>query len=68
MLKKKCKASLDLVILTDSSGSIGPDNFQLIKNFVSQLVKNLPIGYNETRVSIINFSYSADIIINLEEV
>ena len=64
---EKCKASLDLVILTDSSGSIGPPNFKIIREFLTSLAKSLPIGYNETRISIINFSTDADKVLNLLE-
>ena len=64
---EKCKSSLDLVILTDSSGSIGAGNFQTIRNFLTDLIKSLPIGFNETRASIINFSNTADILIDLSK-
>ena len=57
-----------MVILTDSSGSITHPNFKIIREFVRQLVINLPIGYNETRVSIINYSDYADVLVNLDEV
>ncbi len=62
---EKCKASLDLVILSDSSGSIGPPNFEIIRTFLTSLAESLPIGYNETRISIINFSTLADTVLNL---
>jgi len=62
---EKCKASLDLVILSDSSGSIGVPNFEIIREFLTNLVKNLPIGSNETRISIINFSDTPDAVLNL---
>ena len=61
---EKCTANLDLVILTDSSGSIGAENFKKIRNFLTELVKNLPIGNNETKVSIINYSSSNSILID----
>jgi predicted chitinase len=64
---EKCKVSLDLVILSDSSGSIGQSNYTIIREFLTSLAKSLPIGYNETRVSIINFSTDADKVLNLLE-
>ena len=62
---EKCSTHLDLVILMDSSGSIGFKDFQKEKDFVKTLFNNLEIGTNASRVSIINFNSQPSIIINL---
>ena len=53
---EKCKSALDLVILMDSSNSIGITDFSKSIKFVNDLVSNLEVGFNQTRVGIINFS------------
>jgi hypothetical protein len=59
-----CKTHLDLVILMDSSGSIGATDFKKEQRFVKDLVNNLEIGANQSRVSIINFNSNAQILID----
>lgn len=53
---EKCTGSFDMVILMDSSGSIGLENFKKEQNFVLALVDKLKIGENDTRVAIINYN------------
>ena len=53
---EKCDGKLDLTFLLDSSGSIISSDFQKALKFVYDVVNNLNIGYNATRVAIINFS------------
>jgi len=53
---EKCAGKLDLLFLLDSSGSIYSGDFLRAKQFVYDVVNQLDIGYNETRVAIINFS------------
>ena len=62
---EKCSSHLDLVILMDSSGSIGVNDFEKEKKFVKTLLNNLEIGINASRVSIINFNSNPSIIVNL---
>ncbi len=59
---ESCKSLLDLVVLFDSSGSIGPYDFNKEKRFVINLLENLVIGPNDTRVAIINFSTRSEIL------
>jgi len=40
----------------DGSGSIGYDNFDLMKSFVSQLVGGFEIEHNNTRVGVVTYS------------
>lgn len=50
----------------DSSGSIGYDNYQIMKNFVADLVDLFDIGYT-TRVGLIQFSDSVTRVFRLGE-
>ena len=42
----------DLVFLVDESGSIGQDNFSIMRSFVSNVIGRLNIGETNTRVSL----------------
>ena len=46
----------DLVFLVDESGSIGEDNFRLMMNFVSEVINQLNVGSDSTRVALRTFS------------
>lgn len=53
---EKCSAALDLVIVMDSSGSIGDKNFDTQRRFVKTLLSRLNLGKNGTLFSLINFN------------
>ena len=55
----ECQTGIDLIFVLDSSGSIGSYNFQLMKNFTADVVRNLNIGPDETRVGLVLYSTSA---------
>ena len=42
----------DLVFLVDESGSIGQENFSIMRSFVSNVIGRLNIGETNTRVSL----------------
>lgn len=50
---------MDLMLVMDESGSIGPEDFQKMKNFARDLLRNFKIGPNDMRVAVIKFSSSA---------
>lgn len=61
---EKCTSAFDLVVLMDSSGSIGAVDFKKEKEFVLALLDKLKIGENDTRVSIIDYDSNVKIIAN----
>ena len=61
MLPTECRNGIDLIFVLDASGSIGSFNFQLIRNFVTNVVSNLNIGPNESRVGLVVYSDSASV-------
>ncbi len=63
--EEACNTYLDLVILIDSSGSIDAGDFEILKDFVRNLIKRLPISQDETRVALISFNTNAKILIDL---
>uniref|UniRef100_A0A8C2ME60 Collagen, type VI, alpha 4 n=1 Tax=Cricetulus griseus TaxID=10029 RepID=A0A8C2ME60_CRIGR len=53
------EASLaDIVFLVDSSTSIGPQNFQKVKNFLHSVVSGLLIGSDRVQVGLVQYSDS----------
>ncbi len=50
---------MDLYFVLDSSGSVGFNNFQLMKNFVYDTVNGFDIGPEDTRVGVISYSGDA---------
>uniref|UniRef100_A0A4W3IZI3 Collagen alpha-1(XXVIII) chain n=1 Tax=Callorhinchus milii TaxID=7868 RepID=A0A4W3IZI3_CALMI len=53
----KCKERpMELVLVIDSSESVGPDNFEIIKDFVTALVDKVTVGRNATRIGLVLYS------------
>jgi len=46
----------DIVFVVDESGSVGTDNFDEIKSFLSMFVGTLPIDSGHARVGVVTFS------------
>ncbi|CAG5978079.1 unnamed protein product [Menidia menidia] len=52
-----CKsANIDLVLLIDGSKSVRPQNFELVKKFVNQVVDSLDVSAHGTRVGLAQYS------------
>ncbi|XP_045153630.1 collagen alpha-4(VI) chain-like, partial [Echinops telfairi] len=49
-------ALADIVFLVDSSTSIGPQNFQKVKNFLSSVVLGLNISSDQVRVALVQYN------------
>ncbi|XP_060583327.1 collagen alpha-1(XII) chain-like [Ruditapes philippinarum] len=49
-------SKFDIVFVLDSSGSVGEDNFKIIKTFVKSVVQNLNVGPDNAKVGVITFS------------
>ena len=46
----------DVVFVMDGSSSVGPENFEQMKSFVSELVGKLDIDSGNTRVGVVTYS------------
>ena len=52
-----CKsANIDLVLIIDGSKSVRPQNFELVKKFVNQVVDSLDVSLHGTRVGLVQYS------------
>ncbi|XP_070768097.1 collagen alpha-6(VI) chain-like [Enoplosus armatus] len=56
-----CKGAnvADIVFIVDESGSIGPDNFQLVRTFLHSMVSGLNVRPSRVRVGIVTYSDEA---------
>lgn len=64
---EQCYADLDLVILIDSSGSIGAANFKKQKRFIKALVKNFAITASQSRVALVQFNTNVKSVLTLDD-
>lgn len=56
----KCQATkADIILVVDSSGSIGTENFDKVRNFLKDLVNSLDIDPSLTRVGLMLFNDKA---------
>ncbi|XP_036401346.1 collagen, type XXVIII, alpha 2a [Megalops cyprinoides] len=62
----KCKERpMELVFVIDSSESVGPENFEIIKDFVTALVDRVTVGRNATRIGLVLYSLDVHMEFNL---
>ncbi|CAB1327873.1 unnamed protein product [Coregonus sp. 'balchen'] len=62
----KCKVRpMELVFVIDSSESVGPENFEIIKDFVAALVDRVTVGRNATRIGLVLYSLEVKLEFNL---
>ncbi|KAM8905466.1 uncharacterized protein AB9W97_008601 isoform 1-T2 [Spinachia spinachia] len=62
----KCKERpMELVFVIDSSESVGPENYEIIKDFVNALVDRITVGRNATRIGLVVYSLEVKLVFNL---
>ncbi|XP_074051467.1 collagen alpha-1(XXVIII) chain [Macrotis lagotis] len=58
----KCRESpLELVFVIDSSESVGPENFGIIKDFVKKLIDRVAVDHAAARMGLINYSHEVEV-------
>ncbi|XP_009328764.1 PREDICTED: collagen alpha-1(XXVIII) chain-like isoform X2 [Pygoscelis adeliae] len=64
----RCKVTpLELVFVIDSSESVGPDNFNIIKTFMKTVIDKVSANHVTTRIGIINFSHKVELVSSLKQ-
>ncbi|KAG7457506.1 hypothetical protein MATL_G00227890 [Megalops atlanticus] len=58
---------LELVFVIDSSESVGPDNFALVKGFVNALIERLSVSREATRVGVVLYSHITTVVLSLQQ-
>ncbi|XP_048835540.1 collagen, type XXVIII, alpha 2a [Brienomyrus brachyistius] len=62
----RCKERpMELVFVIDSSESVGPENFEIVKDFVTALVDRVTVGRNATRIGLVLYSLDIHLEFNL---
>ncbi|KAI5611694.1 collagen alpha-6(VI) chain, partial [Silurus asotus] len=57
-ISQDCRAAsiADIVFIVDKSGNMGPENFQLVRNFLINTISGLDVGIDKVRIAIIHYS------------
>ena len=62
-----CTTNADVSFVLDSSGSIGSDNYQTVKEFVYNFTEELEIGPDHNRVSVTIFSKNGSVVFGFDQ-
>ncbi|XP_053190136.1 collagen, type XXVIII, alpha 1a [Scomber japonicus] len=64
----KCRESpLELVFVIDSSESVGPENFEVVKDFVNALIDRVSVGREASRIGVVLYSHVDMVVVSLNE-
>ncbi|XP_033493599.1 collagen, type XXVIII, alpha 1a [Epinephelus lanceolatus] len=64
----KCRESpLELVFVIDSSESVGPENFELVKDFVNALIDRVSVSRDASRVGVVLYSHVDMVVVSLQQ-
>ncbi|KAM8841196.1 collagen, type XXVIII, alpha 1a isoform 2-T3 [Spinachia spinachia] len=64
----KCRESpLELVFVIDSSENVGPENFELVKDFVNALIDGVPVRRDAGRIGVVLYSHMDVVVVSLQQ-
>lgn len=64
----KCRESpLELVFVIDSSESVGPENFELVKDFVNALIDRVSVSREASRIGVVLYSHVDMVVASLQQ-
>ncbi|KAG7469651.1 hypothetical protein MATL_G00131120 [Megalops atlanticus] len=64
----KCRESpLELVFVIDSSESVGPENFNMVKDFVNTLIDRVSVSREATRIGVVLYSHINMVVSSLHQ-
>ena len=58
---------MDLIFVVDSSTSLRPSEFQLVKQFIAEVVRGLVVSLHDVRVALVRFASEVDVIAYLDQ-
>lgn len=53
--------------MLDSSESVGPENFEVVKDFVSALIDQMTVSWEAGRVGVVLYSHVGVVVVNLQQ-
>ncbi|XP_038131248.1 collagen, type XXVIII, alpha 1a isoform X2 [Cyprinodon tularosa] len=63
-----CRGSpLELVFVIESSESVGPEHFELVKDFVIAIIDQLPVSQGASRVGVVLYSHLNKVVVSLQQ-
>ncbi|XP_062342963.1 collagen, type XXVIII, alpha 1a [Osmerus eperlanus] len=64
----KCRESpLELVFVIDSSESVGPENFEVVKDFVNALIDRMSVSREASRIGVVLYSHVDVVVVSLTQ-
>uniref|UniRef100_A0A3P9MX68 VWFA domain-containing protein n=1 Tax=Poecilia reticulata TaxID=8081 RepID=A0A3P9MX68_POERE len=66
-LKSCNQTALELVFVIDSSESVGPENFKVIKDLVNGVVDRTTVSWSSTRVGVVLYSNINIVVVDLKQ-
>lgn len=64
----KCRESpLELVFVIDSSESVGPENFEVVKDFVNALIDRVSVSRDASRIGVVLYSHVDVVVVTLTQ-
>ncbi|XP_028317027.1 collagen, type XXVIII, alpha 1a [Gouania willdenowi] len=64
----RCKGSLlELVFVIDSSESVGPENFEVVKDFVNALIDRMTVSREAIRIGVVLYSHVDMEVVSLQQ-
>nr|XP_020441633.1 collagen alpha-1(XXVIII) chain-like [Monopterus albus] len=63
-----CRESpLELVFVIDSSESVGPENFELVKDFVNALIDRMSVSQEASQIGVVLYSHVDMVVVSLQQ-
>uniref|UniRef100_A0A096M4M5 VWFA domain-containing protein n=1 Tax=Poecilia formosa TaxID=48698 RepID=A0A096M4M5_POEFO len=58
---------LELVFVIDSSESVGPENFEVVKDFVNAIIDQFTVSQEASRIGVVHYSHLNTVVVDLQQ-